>query len=115
MLRVDQKYIDERNQILLDADIHFDLSFMLGRTSGEVDNVMNELLDSAEEPHPYYFTFGVDSLIGDRYVKLWGTIDSTRNMMFQTFGDKWCSQLSEFDFIALQKRRGNRAYKELSI
>jgi hypothetical protein len=53
----------------------------------------------AEQPQDWFFTFGADHLhpdtgqrLGRSYVRIHGTCDSTRTVMFGAFGNRWSHQ-----------------------
>jgi hypothetical protein len=59
----------------------------------------------------YYFTFGVGSPLKGRYIKLFGTHETTRSLMFEIFGDKWTFQYDSLEKCGAQIFN----YKELEL
>lgn len=52
-----------------------------------------------EQPQDWFFTFGYDHThpdtgesLGNSYVRIHGTCDSTRDQMFEAFGNRWAFQ-----------------------
>ena len=43
----------------------------------------------------WYFTFGVDTPLGDRIQPVEGTYDDARELIFAAYGRKWSMQYSE--------------------
>lgn len=64
-------------------------------------------MDSYDDFHTverdWFFTFGYDHVLkdgtnmGDRYVRVFGTIESSRRRMHELFGNKWSSQYKSYD------------------
>jgi hypothetical protein len=52
-----------------------------------------------EEKKNWYFTFGCGQVHDGCYVKYFGTRASTREKMFDAFGQKWSMQYSEEQWI----------------
>lgn len=52
-------------------------------------------LTKKEEKQNWYFTFGSGQVHDGCYVRYFGTRESTRNKMFDTFDGKWSMQYSE--------------------
>lgn len=50
------------------------------------------------EEQDYYFTFGFSHAHPKGFVKIHGTVNSTRDEMFRRFGDKWAFQYNVKDF-----------------
>lgn len=50
----------------------------------------------------WYFTFGNGQKYAGRCVRIFGTFSSTRDKMFEKFGDKWAFQYSEEDWKAVE-------------
>ena len=50
-----------------------------------------------EKEQYYYFTFGVGSPLRKKYIKLYGTRESTRNLMCEVFGYKWAFQYNSLE------------------
>lgn len=59
-------------------------------------NMFEELAPVIKEKRQnWYFSFGSGQLHDGRYVKFFGTRESTRKRMFDTWGQKWSTQYSE--------------------
>ena len=58
----------------------------------------------------YYFTFGVGHLLKNYCIKIYGTYEETRKLMFESFGDKWAFQYSEEQFANTKYD-----YKEIEV
>lgn len=52
----------------------------------------------------YYFSFGHGQEHFGKYVKIRGTMMSSREEMFRRFGDKWSMQYSEEDALRVIER-----------
>lgn len=103
MLRVTKEEISGYQSCLTKAGIKYDLSCMIGRTSGEIEMIVGELL-KGEDIEDWYFTFSGDGLFSDRYIKIKGTAEGARKIMFATFSDKWCMQYCKEEFDEIQKK-----------
>ena len=57
----------------------------------------------------WYFTFGVNQPNAGKYVKIYGTYNAARNLMFDKFGDKWAFQYPEKEWKRMKKDK-NRSY-----
>jgi hypothetical protein len=54
---------------------------------------------SEEKEAAWYFTFcQKQTLLRNKYVKIFGTFLGAREIMFQNFGEKWGFQYSEEEF-----------------
>lgn len=93
----------EYKKILKDNNIDFDIEKLRGRTQGEIEMIVDDLISGAPV-EKWYFTFGCGSVLKDRYVSFYGGVESTRELMMATFGDRWCSQLTEAEFFARKSR-----------
>jgi hypothetical protein len=68
------------------------------------------MLESSEET--FYFTFGYGQEHPNKYVKLKGTLDSTRQVMHTMYGNRWSMQYSKAQWvnqctgITLAEKRG---------
>lgn len=51
-----------------------------------------------EKPQNWYFTFGFGHPNHNKYYVIFGTFDSARSEMFETFGNKWAFQYGESDW-----------------
>ena len=50
---------------------------------------------NSEQPNNWYFSFGHGQPNFNRYVKIFGTIHSSREEMFKRFGREWSMQYTE--------------------
>lgn len=92
----------EYRNVLQQKNIDFDIEKMHGRTQSEIEMVVDDLISGAPV-EKWYFTFGCESILKNRYVSFYGNVESTRNLMMATFGDRWCRQLTEEEFSAYNK------------
>ena len=51
-----------------------------------------------ENTQDFFFTFGVGTILKDKYAKINGTFESAREEMFRLFGRNWCMQYTADDF-----------------
>lgn len=55
-------------------------------------------MDVSKEQY-WYFTFGCGQKHGGHYVKIYGTYASAMGEMFKRFGEEWCFQYSEEEWL----------------
>lgn len=89
----------EYKKVLKENNINFDIEKFRGRTQGEIEMIIDDLIRGAPV-EKWYFTFGCGSILKNRYVSFYGSLKSTRELMMATFGDKWCGQLTEAEFLS---------------
>ena len=58
-----------------------------------------------EEKQWWTFTFGYGQKHEGMYVKIYGTFDSTRKIMFERYGDEWAFQYTEKEWQVRERRR----------
>jgi hypothetical protein len=69
-----------------------------------------------EEEQNWYFTFGFGQRHNGKFVKIFGTCDSTRKKMFEQFGDKWSFQYPPKRWVVDGVSQEEKwKYKELKI
>lgn len=51
-----------------------------------------------EKTQDFFFTFGLGTILKDKYAKINGTFESAREEMFSLFGSNWCMQHTADDF-----------------
>ena len=51
-----------------------------------------------EKTQDFFFTFGLGTILKDKYAKINGTFESSREEMFRLFGSNWCMQHTADDF-----------------
>lgn len=51
-----------------------------------------------EKTQDFFFTFGLGTILKDKYAKINGTFESAREEMFRMFGYNWCMQHTADDF-----------------
>jgi hypothetical protein len=51
-----------------------------------------------EKTQDFFFTFGLGTILKDKYAKINGTFESAREEMFRLFGRGWCMQHTAEDF-----------------
>lgn len=51
-----------------------------------------------EKTQDFFFTFGLGTILKDKYAKINGTFESAREEMFRLFGHDWCMQHTADDF-----------------
>jgi hypothetical protein len=75
----------------------------LGLTEKDLNEFINESKGNAVQALPvksnWYFTFMQKQEYKNRYVKIFGTFFEAREKMVKAFGDQWCIQYSEEEFI----------------
>jgi hypothetical protein len=57
--------------------------------------------EPVEEEQDWLFTWGYSQLFPNRFVRIKGTYESSRETMFKTFGNKWCFQYPGKDDLRL--------------
>lgn len=58
-----------------------------------------------EQKQWWTFTFGYGQQYEGMYVRIYGTLDSTRNTMFERYGFEWAFQYSEKEWQDWEHRR----------
>lgn len=52
-------------------------------------------MESKNKEKWFYFTFGVGHPFSKTCMKVWGTSESSRELMFEHFGNKWAFQYED--------------------
>lgn len=62
-----------------------------------------------EKTQDFFFTFGLGTILKNKYAKINGTFESAREEMFRLFGKDWCMQhtADEFDGAGLTEIEDN--------
>lgn len=68
--------------------------------------------DNNECNNHWYFTFGCGQKNAGKYVVLYGTCQSTRDKMFELFGDKWAFQYKTAEAAGVEKWKYVRLHVE---
>jgi hypothetical protein len=70
-----------------------------------------------EGPLTYYFTFGLDSLLTDRFIALRGTAEETRRIIVGIFDRQWAGQYNgtQWQEISHKHAHRGRPYQQLML
>lgn len=60
----------------------------------------------------WYFTFGLEHPLARRYVRIYGTVESSRELMCAIFGTNWARQYAQSEGLA---RTGQHGMTELDL
>jgi hypothetical protein len=71
-----------------------------------------EHADGLDAPRNWCFTFGCGHAHPNKYVKIYGSFQETRDEMFRRWGKAWCMQYTEKDLEGAKERWGITELKE---
>lgn len=76
--------------------------------------------EACQQPDPvltYYFTFGLDSPLKNRFVALRGTMEGTRAIMHSVFGRNWAGQYDGSKWMEISHKASHRGhpYRQLIL